>query len=89
MDRAYSDFAWLYGIHQTGAFFVSRAKRGMADCTPRQTTEATAGYPEHLRRIWFHDEGGKDAGVLDEQYRLATVDDRGALTRAAGKSSLF
>jgi hypothetical protein len=29
MDRGYVDFARLYGIHQTGAFFVTRAKRGM------------------------------------------------------------
>ena len=29
MDRGYLDFARLYGIHQTGAFFVTRAKRGM------------------------------------------------------------
>jgi hypothetical protein len=29
MDRGYLDYARLYGIHQTGAFFVTRAKRGM------------------------------------------------------------
>ena len=29
MDRGYLDFARLYVIHQTGAFFVTRAKRGM------------------------------------------------------------
>jgi hypothetical protein len=29
MDRGYLDFARLYTLHQTGAFFVTRAKRGM------------------------------------------------------------
>ena len=29
MDRGYLDFARLYKLHQTGAFFVTRAKRGM------------------------------------------------------------
>lgn len=28
MDRGYVDFARLFGIHQAGAFFVTRAKRG-------------------------------------------------------------
>jgi hypothetical protein len=29
MDRGYVDFARLYAMHQTGAFFVTRAKQGM------------------------------------------------------------
>jgi hypothetical protein len=29
MDRGYVDFARLHKLHQTGAFFVTRAKRGM------------------------------------------------------------
>jgi Domain of unknown function (DUF4372)/Transposase DDE domain len=29
MDRGYLDFARLYNLHQAGAFFISRAKRGM------------------------------------------------------------
>ena len=29
MDRGYLDFARLYKVHQAGAFFVTRAKRGM------------------------------------------------------------
>jgi hypothetical protein len=29
MDRGYVDFARLYTLHQAGAFFVTRAKRGM------------------------------------------------------------
>lgn len=29
MDRGYLDFDRLYKIHQAGAFFVTRAKRGM------------------------------------------------------------
>jgi len=29
MDRGYLDFERLYALHQTGAFFVTRAKRGM------------------------------------------------------------
>jgi Transposase DDE domain/Domain of unknown function (DUF4372) len=29
MDRGYLDFARLYQVHQAGAFFVTRAKRGM------------------------------------------------------------
>jgi len=29
MDRGYLDFARLYKLHQVGAFFVTRAKRGM------------------------------------------------------------
>jgi hypothetical protein len=30
MDRGYLDFARLYKLHQAGAFFVTRAKRGMS-----------------------------------------------------------
>jgi len=30
MDRGYVDFARLYVLHQAGAFFVTRAKRGMS-----------------------------------------------------------
>ena len=29
MDRGYLDFARLHAMHQAGAFFVTRAKRGM------------------------------------------------------------
>lgn len=29
MDRGYLDFGRLYALHQTGSFFVTRAKRGM------------------------------------------------------------
>lgn len=29
MDRGYTDFRRLYGLHQAGAFFVIRAKRGL------------------------------------------------------------
>ena len=29
MDRGYMDFARLYKLHQAGAFFITRAKRGM------------------------------------------------------------
>jgi hypothetical protein len=29
MDRGYLDFARLYNLHQAGAFFITRAKRGM------------------------------------------------------------
>lgn len=29
MDRGYLDFSRLYALHQAGAFFVTRAKRGM------------------------------------------------------------
>jgi hypothetical protein len=29
MDRGYVDFSRLYKLHQAGAFFISRAKRGM------------------------------------------------------------
>ncbi len=29
MDRGYLDFARFYKLHQVGAFFVTRAKRGM------------------------------------------------------------
>jgi len=74
MDRGYLDFGRLYGIHQTGAFFVTRAKRGMdarrlysapndrAHGVICDQTIALNGfypakdYPEHLRRIRFHDE---------------------------------
>ena len=74
MDRGYLDFARLYVIHQTGAFFVTRAKRGMdarrvysapsdrgngVICDQTIALNgfyAAKGYPEHLRRIRFHDE---------------------------------
>ena len=29
MDRGYLDFSWLFALHQAGAFFVTRAKRGL------------------------------------------------------------
>jgi len=74
MDRGYLDFARLYLIHQTGAFFVTRAKRGMdarrvysapsdrgngVICDQTIALNgfyAAKGYPEHLRRIRFHDD---------------------------------
>ena len=34
MDRGYVDFGRLYGLHQAGAFFVTRAKSNM-ECPPR------------------------------------------------------
>ena len=39
MDRGYLDFARLYSLHQAGAFFVTRAKRGM---DARRVYSATA-----------------------------------------------
>jgi len=39
MDRGYLDFARLYKLHQAGAFFVTRAKRGM---NARRVYSATA-----------------------------------------------
>ncbi|MEQ8836176.1 IS4 family transposase [Haliea sp.] len=70
MDRGYLDFARLYQMHQAGAFFVTRAKRGIRVYSVR--TDRTTGvicdqrimlngfysskhYPEHLRRIRFKD----------------------------------
>ena len=73
MDRGYLDFARLYLIHQTGAFFVTPAKRRMdarrvysapsdrgngVICDQTIVLNgfyAAKGYPEHLRRIRFHD----------------------------------
>ena len=44
MDRAYVDFARLYRLHQAGAFFVTRAKRGMrARRVYSATTERSTG----------------------------------------------
>ena len=44
MDRAYVDFARLYRLHQAGAFFVTRAKRGMrARRVYSATTERDTG----------------------------------------------
>jgi hypothetical protein len=44
MDRGYLDFARLYKLHQTGAFFVTRAKRGMnARRVYSTTTDRTTG----------------------------------------------
>ena len=44
MDRAYVDFARLYRLHQAGAFFVTRAKRGMrAWRVYSATTERSTG----------------------------------------------
>jgi hypothetical protein len=44
MDRGYLDFARLYKMHQAGAFFVTRAKRGMdARRVHSATTDRTAG----------------------------------------------
>jgi IS4 transposase len=82
MDRGYLDFARLYKLHQAGAFFVTRAKRGMdarrvySTATDRATgvicdqTIALNGfyvskdYPEHLRRIRFHDPASGKALVF-------------------------
>ena len=44
MDRGYLDFGRLYKLHQTGAFFVIRAKRGMdARRVYSATTDRSAG----------------------------------------------
>jgi hypothetical protein len=44
MDRGYLDFARLYQLHQAGAFFVTRAKRGMnARRIYSATTDRSAG----------------------------------------------
>ena len=44
MDRGYLDFARLYRLHQVGAFFVTRAKRGMdARRVYSAATERTTG----------------------------------------------
>jgi hypothetical protein len=44
MDRAYLDFARLYRLHQTGAFFVTRARRGLyARRVYSATTDRAAG----------------------------------------------
>ena len=44
MDRAYVDYARLYRLHQAGAFFVTRAKRGMrAWRVYSATTERSTG----------------------------------------------
>jgi len=44
LDRGYLDFARLYRLHQTGAFFVTRAKRGMdARRVYSATTDRTTG----------------------------------------------
>lgn len=44
MDRGYLDFARLYQMHQVGAFFVTRAKRGMdARRVYSATTDRTTG----------------------------------------------
>jgi hypothetical protein len=45
MDRGYVDFARLYTVHQAGAFFVTRAKKGMdarRGCTPHPSTAPAA-----------------------------------------------
>ena len=47
MDRGYLDYARLYGIHQTGAFFVTRAKRGME--AGASTRRRPTGPWHHLR----------------------------------------
>ena len=44
MDRGYLDFARLYTLHQTGAFFVTITLDGFY---------SQCDYPEHLRRIRF------------------------------------
>jgi hypothetical protein len=44
MDRGYLDFARLFAMHQAGAFFVTRAKRGMnAQRVYSTATDRTAG----------------------------------------------
>lgn len=44
MDRGYLDFSRLFALHQTGAFFVTRAKRGMdARRVYSMPTERNAG----------------------------------------------
>ena len=44
MDRGYLDFARLFKLHQSGAFFVTRAKRGMnARRVYSTTTDRTTG----------------------------------------------
>jgi len=42
-DRGYLDFARLYRLHQAGAFFVTRAKRGNARRVTRPRPTETRG----------------------------------------------
>ena len=62
MDRGYVDFARLYAIHQTGAFFVTRAKQGMD--ARRVYSSAGAGSELNDNRRSVGKKSGLDAGVL-------------------------
>jgi hypothetical protein len=69
IDRGYFDFARLFSITNSGAFFVTRTKRGVVferiySNTVDKTTgviydqvikTANNGYHNHLRRVKYHD----------------------------------
>src|SRR6185295_2674185 len=52
-DRGYTDFARLYRLHQAGAWFVTRAKRGLNVVTRQRRKGAcdTAVTSDHLVRL--------------------------------------
>jgi transposase len=70
-DRAYLNYAWLYGLHQDGVWFVTRLKSNacyevvhsqaasgavLADELIRLSSpQGLASYPELLRRVHYRD----------------------------------
>ena len=90
MDRGCLDFDRLYKIHQAGAFFVTRAKRGMdahrvySTKTYRRTgvicdqAQRVLRVPRLSRTSATHPIQrpciGQDAGVSDQQHDAAAVD---------------
>jgi hypothetical protein len=67
MDRGYIDFARFYRIHLCGAFFITRAKRGM-DCRVRRRLPVKANGPvkrDQLIRL----RGLKSRGLYPDTLR--------------------
>ena len=76
MDRGYLDFSRLYRLHQAGAFFVTRSKRGMdARRVYSGATDRAAGVicDQAIAMNGFY------VGIPHQQHNTARADDRRAL----------
>nr|ADI87671.1 transposase IS4 family protein [uncultured Nitrospirae bacterium MY2-1F]ADI87748.1 transposase [uncultured Nitrospirae bacterium MY3-11A] len=86
MDRAYVDYKWLYSLHKSRVFFVTRAKRDIQyEIIGQHPVDRSKGlifdleikladsknYPDKLRLIGFKDpETGKSLAFLTNNFTL-------------------
>jgi hypothetical protein len=75
MDRGYLDFARFHRLHRTGAFFVTRAKRGMAFGVRQRLAVTPGGAVKHDQLIRLR--GPKSRRLYpDTLRRIRYIDDQ-------------